>query len=266
VPDLHYFRGSYGGKDAIPLWRDAEASVPNIGGGALSAMRVVLGEVKPEDVFAYVYALLSSPSYVARFSEELLYSSPRVPITKNAELFKKVVGRGRALIHLHTYGNRFVPDNQRRGVVPRGSVRCTIAISESEELYPEEMSYDADTHTLTFGTGAFAPVSEEVWNYSLSGYRVIEGWLKNRRRTGSGRKSSPLDDIRPKRWTAEMTTEFLELLWVVEQTIRAFPELEELLNEVVSGACFEKDELPTPTTTERNAPARGAHEQQVLGL
>ena len=266
VPDLHYFRGSYGGKDVIPLWRDAQAHTPNIGAGALAAIQGVLGEVKPEDLFAYIYALLSSPSYVARFSEELLYSSPRVPITKNIELFKKVVGQGRKLVHLHTYGNRLAPDNQRQGVVPRGSARCTTAISETEELYPEEISYDADTHTLTFGTGAFAPVSEEMWNYSLSGYHVIEGWLKNRRRTGCGRKSSPLDDIRPKRWTAEMTTELLELLWVVEQTIRVFPELESALNEVVAAECFQIDELPAPTDTERSAPARGQHEQQTLGL
>ena len=30
VPDLHHFRGSYGGRDVVPLWRDAEATVPNI--------------------------------------------------------------------------------------------------------------------------------------------------------------------------------------------------------------------------------------------
>ena len=30
VPDKHYFRGSFGGKDIIPLYRDAAAQEPNV--------------------------------------------------------------------------------------------------------------------------------------------------------------------------------------------------------------------------------------------
>ena len=40
----------------------------------------------------------------------------------------------------------------------------------------------------------------------------------------SGRKSSPLDEIRPAGWTAALTTELLELLWVLEATVAVQPE------------------------------------------
>ncbi len=40
VPDLHQFRGSFGGKDAIPLWRDAAATQPNVTAGLLDRLSV----------------------------------------------------------------------------------------------------------------------------------------------------------------------------------------------------------------------------------
>ena len=36
IPDMHHFRGSYGGKDVLPLYRDAEAKEPNIAPGQCS--------------------------------------------------------------------------------------------------------------------------------------------------------------------------------------------------------------------------------------
>ena len=43
IPDLHHFRGSFGGKDAIPLWRDPEATQPNIAEGLLDGIGAAHG-------------------------------------------------------------------------------------------------------------------------------------------------------------------------------------------------------------------------------
>ena len=51
-----------------------------------------------------------------------------------------------------------------------------------------------------------------------------------------------------------MTEEFLELLWVLEATLAMEPDLEEALNRVVSGPCFQASELPQPTSDQRQAP------------
>lgn len=51
---------------------------------------------------------------------------------------------------------------------------------------------------------------------------------------GAGRRSSPLDEIRPERWTPAFTEEFLELLWVLEATVAKYPALESLLDRVVA--------------------------------
>ena len=93
-----------------------------------------------------------------------------------------------------------------------------------------------------------------VWEFSVSAFQVVKSWLGYRMREGAGRRSSPLDEIRPTRWTAQFTRELLELLWVLEGTVDRQPKLAELLEAVVAGACFGAEELPEPEAWEREAP------------
>ena len=253
IPDLHHFRGSFGGKDAIPLWRDANASEPNVTVGLMAQLGEELGfEVRPEDLFAYCYALLASPDYVERFSEELIVPGPRIPLTKDPALFRQGAGQGADLIRLHTYGERFAEAGNRAAL--QGFARCTQSVGETAETYPEDFEYDESRQTLRVGDGEFGPVRPEVWEFSVSRFQVVRSWLAYRMRDGAGRRSSPLDDIRPTRWTAQFTRELLELLWVLEATVERWPALAELLVAVAAGACFGADELPVPEAGEREAP------------
>ena len=83
----------------------------------------------------------------------------------------------------------------------------------------------------------------------------MQSWLGYRMKKRAGKKSSPLDDIRPERWTPKMSEELLELLWVLEETLAMEPELEKALDNVVAGPCFTAAELPQPKPEERSAPA-----------
>ncbi len=59
IPDLHHFRGSYGAKNAIPLYRTADASEPDLLPGLLKRLGAAYGRaVTPELFAAYVYCLL----------------------------------------------------------------------------------------------------------------------------------------------------------------------------------------------------------------
>jgi Type ISP C-terminal specificity domain len=75
-----------------------------------------------------------------------------------------------------------------------------------------------------------------VYNFEVSGLKVVQSWLGYRMKRPKGKKSSPLDDITPDRWSGQFTTEFLELLWILEATIATYPEQAKLLNEVVRKA------------------------------
>ena len=114
----------------VPLWRDAEATEPNITGGLPEAVSAVHGAaVSAERLFAYAYGILSQPEYVRRFWDELELPPPRLPITKHSDLFARVADHGKRLLHLHTYRS-----------VPQGEARCTKSVSLDE--YPAGFHYD----------------------------------------------------------------------------------------------------------------------------
>ena len=253
LPDLHSFRGSFGGKHIIPLWRGADATAPNVTNGILELISTSYNaSIFPEQLFAYAYGILAQPEYVARFWDELELPPPRLPITKDPDLFARVAEHGRQLIYLHTYCRRFGRPGDD-GLVPQGEARYSEPVSQEE--YPADFDYDPSTRVLRIGDHKFAPVAPEVWSYSISGLEVVKSWLNYRKREPSGRRSSPLDDIRPERW--EFAEELLELLWVLEATIALGPNGAALLESVCDSEIFTTDELPVPTSRER-APPRPA--------
>ncbi len=276
VPDLHHFSGR-GAKDTIPLYRTADASEPNLLPGLLDRLGVEYGRpVTPEDFAAYVYGVSAHPAFTARFSTELDTRELRIPVTRDRARFEQVRGQGARLLWLHTWGERFTseepahgpspavprPDGPRpRGRVPPGAARCTRAVPADAEGFPAAFRYDGAARTLHVGEGEYAPVAPEVYGFEVSGLKVVQSWLRYRMRNGAGRTSSPLDAIRPERWPARFTTELLELLWVLEATVEAWPEQESLLEAVVEGECLRADELPPVPDELRKPPpkARRSH-------
>jgi len=258
IPDQHSFRGSFGGKDVIPLYRDAAGTEPNVTAGLLDALGKEHSTTpSPEDLAAYVYALLGGQSYTRRFWNELETPGPRVPMTKDGATFAEAANLGRKLIWLHTYAERFRGDG-RGDDVPQGKATTVKGVSSDPVHYPEEYSYDPAKREIAVGDGRFGPVAPEVWDFEVSGLEVVKSWLGYRMKKRAGKKSSPLDDIRPECWTARMSDEFLELLWVLEATLAMEPELEKVLDRVVAGPCFVAVDLPAPTPEQRKAPDKAA--------
>ena len=153
IPDLDHFRGSFGAKHVIPLWRDGEATIPNVVPGLLESL-----ELTPEELFAYCYALLSAPSYTTRFADELEGPGPHIPLTRDRELFSRAVELGERLLWLHTYGERFAPAGMKAGEVPQGSARAEVAVPSTQEGYPQGHSYEPESLKLRVGEGIFGPV------------------------------------------------------------------------------------------------------------
>ena len=268
VPDLHHFSGR-GAKDTIPLYRTADASEANVLPGLLDRLGAGYGRpVTPEDFAAYVYGVSAHPAFTARFSGELETRELRIPVTRDSALFEEVRSHGARLLWLHTWGERFASDEpargrrrdlrsrglQPRGRIPSGAARCTKAVPGDEEGCPSAFRYDGATRTLHVGEGEYAPVAPEVYGFEVSGLKVVQSWLRYRMRNGAGRASSPLDGIRPGRWTSLFTTELLELLWVLEATVEGWPEQERLLEAVLGGGCLRAGELPPVPEEMRKAP------------
>ena len=81
---------------------------------------------------------------------------------------------------------------------------------------------------------------------------------------GAGKRSSPLDKIRPERWTAQLTTDLLDLLHTLEETVDIQPEQGRLLDEVLAGNCFRARELPPAPEEARRDPRSDETSQATL--
>ncbi len=248
VPDLGHFSGR-GGKDVLPLLRDRLGLTPNASNAVLAVLGERLGEdVSAEDLMAYVYTIGGTGAFSARFDNELAAEVGLIhlPITADAALFGRAAALGRDLLWHHTWGERFAPTGQPD--LPGGRARQITPV----EGMPEKYHYDLATETLTVGTGAFAPVSADVWNFEVSGMGVLSSWLGYRMKTRKGRKSSPLNSIRPTRWT--QTDELLRLLAILDHTVEVTPTAAALLEDILANPLIPAADLPQPTEDQRKPP------------
>lgn len=239
IPDLDHYHAR-GGR-VWPLWLDAAATRPNLVPGLVEALSENLGhEVTAVDFFAYVAGVLASPAYAESFANDLELPGLRVPITADAELFAQCADVGRRVIWLHTFGERCIDATAGR---PKGSPkaptarrpRVTETIPDNESSMPGTLEYDPTTKSLLIGTGRVAPVEPAVWDYEVSGMRVIKRWFDRRKRDPEGKKSSPLDDIVDRVWRPAWTTQLLEVLNVLTLLRDLEPQQRELLEAILIG-------------------------------
>ncbi|GAA4188283.1 hypothetical protein GCM10022252_23230 [Streptosporangium oxazolinicum] len=260
IPDLDHFNG-WGGGGVRPLWRDCLGSVPNMTRDLLEHLRIRLGiPVCADDVLAYVAAITAQPGYTRRFREHLRQPGVRVPLTADSTLWSRAVTIGREILWLHTYGSRCVdPDAGRggseRSLVERFGVKCLTAVRALPERLGEHLDYDPRAQTLTVGSGTFAPVRQEVIDYTVSGRRIVWRWLNDRTvHPRNKRRTSSLDNITQASWNREMTFEFLTLLSVLTGCVLLHPEQDQVLTDVCSGPLIGQADLaaagvlPVPKT------------------
>ncbi|WP_420638372.1 type ISP restriction/modification enzyme [Candidatus Poriferisocius sp.] len=251
VPDLDHFRGSYGAKSIMPLYRDGKGSEPNIAAGLVDALGKHLGlPVNSEDVAAYVYGLCGTPAFCEQFAGILAERAGpvHIPMTAESELFQRAIELGRDLLWWHTWGERFAPPGATG--LPAGETQQIKPV----EGMPEKFAYDPSTGHLTVGTGVFAPVSPEVWDFQVSGLEVLRSWLGYRMKKRKGRRSSPLDDIRPTRWT--QSEELLRVLAILQHTVDVTPTAKTLLSEILDSPLIPTSSLPTPQPHQRKPPKK----------
>lgn len=234
VPDLDHFRNR-GAKDVFPVWRDVEATDPNLGAVLLDRLRAELGEtIRPADVVKYFYGLGGTAAFSDRFREELAIAAGpvRLPITKDRDLFNRVAALGKELLAWHTWGERFTT-----APLERGPAREVATISGR----PDEFGYDPATQILRVGNGTIESVSPEVWDFEVSGMKPLQKWLGYRMAKKRGRTSSPLDSISYDEWS--FTDELLFVISILQRTIDLTPLARELIDQILAGKLFTAEEL-----------------------
>jgi predicted helicase len=127
------------------------------------------GSMGPEDLFAYIYAVLYSPSYRTRYAEFLKTDFPRIPFTKDRDTFIKLAELGQQLIDLH-----LVRSPELDNPISRFCGKGDSAVTKVE--------YDADRGRVGINpTQYFDGVTLDLWSYQVGGYQVLAKWLKDRK-------------------------------------------------------------------------------------
>lgn len=256
IPDLHHYKGSFGGR-VFSLWRDTAATSPNLRSKLLVFLTAAYGgDVSAEDLFAYIVAVAAHPAFTARFQDDLSTPGLHIPLTVKPNIFAEAAELGRTIIWLHTFGERMADENKGRPTGPprlpqtrRPTIPGTGEIPSNPAAMPDTVAYDAAKKRLLIGTGYIENVEPAVWRYEVSGKQVLLQWFsyrkKNRERPiiGDRRQPSPLGNIQPDHWLAEYTTELINVLNVLGWLVDLEPEQAALLERICSGPTISGEEL-----------------------
>ena len=142
---------------------------PNLADRLLPKLSAAYGFTPtPEDVLAYIYAVLYSPTYRQKYAQELRTDFPRIPFTADGELFRQMAALGQQLIDLHLLRS---PSNTA-GVKYQGQGSDRI---DHVRYNPSNgrVSINADKY--------FEGITPEMWEYRIGGYQVLEKYLKDRK-------------------------------------------------------------------------------------
>lgn len=237
IPDVHFFRGSGGGRALPMLHPDGSA---NVAPGLMKLLSMHYGHRIPDtDLVAYIAGVCSHPGFVRRFDEELHTPGVRVPLTKDYTLWIQAVVLGRHVIWLHTYGDIGSHPDGLVGVRDAREAMslpdCEIAVGTS---MPSETSYDPETCELKLGAGMWSKVTPEVRGYTVGGTNVIDSWIGYRLEHPKGRRPSPLDKVNVTAWPNDWSVEFTNLLSVLTQLVELEQAQDELLTEILAGDAF----------------------------
>ena len=178
--------------------------------------------VSPETVLAYIYAVLSSPTYRERYYDFLKYDFPRIPLPHDLEQFRTLAALGQRLIDAHLLKSR--PEIAPTGTGSRPEVAPTGRRGVSA-LHRFEGEGDGvvgrvryvDDRVWINASQYFTDVPADVWEYEVGSYRVCEKWLRDRRGTELRR-----EDIR----------RYRAILVAVAETLGVVGEIDGVLWEV----------------------------------
>jgi hypothetical protein len=269
IPDLHHYKGSFGGR-AFPLWADDAATKPNLPPGLLPVLGAKFGTaITAAAVMAYIAAVAAHPAYIARFHKDLSTPGLRIPLAANAALFREAAELGCRVIWLHTFGERMADAAHGR---PAGPPRLSHdsapyipkegTISDVPEAMPDTIAYDVSKQRLLVGQGFIDRVPPAVWRYEVSGKQVLIQWFSYRRKNrerpiiGDRRQPSPLGDIQPDHWLPEYTTELLNVLNVLALLVELEPKQADLLERICAGPLISESELKTAGALEVPPPPK----------
>jgi len=182
---------------------------PNLNPKLVETLAEVYGkEPTPEEIFSYIYSILYSNIYRSKYAEFLKIDFPRVPFTKDYELFNTIGEYGSKLVELHSLKsaelNNPIAKFQGSGDYQVKKPKCN---EKEKRVYINDDQY-------------FEGIEKEVWEYQIGGYQVLNKWLKDREKLS-------LDDIK----------DYCRIATALEETIKIQRDIDNIYLDIEFSCC-----------------------------
>ncbi len=140
---------------------------------------------EPLEVLGYIYALLYSPNYRKRYEEFLKADYPKILFTNNKDLFRALSLLGIELIGLHVLNQESLNysfEKLKDATIGESCYSPSNKLTEAHDRNPiiKKPSHNKPEQRLYINSSAyFRGVSEEIYNYMIGGYGVLDKYLKS---------------------------------------------------------------------------------------
>jgi len=144
-----------------------EKILPNFNPEILKRIQQGLGEeVKPIELFDYIYAVLHSPNYREQFKEFLKIDFPRIPYPADTDTYHALAQKGKQLREIHLMRGADAWD-------------CETKFPKQGSNVVERRHFQ-DNRVWINQTQYFDGVPQEAWEFYIGGYQPAQNWLKYR--------------------------------------------------------------------------------------
>ena len=142
------------------------------------------------ELFYYIYAILHLPVYRTKYREQLKIDFPKIPTPENLEKVgiskskSDLAKLGQNLVNLHLLGQNPLDPNsasyfravQTNQVQNQNPIRFF-----GGNLKIEKIKFESNQKLWINETSFVATISQEVWEYRIGGYQVLDKYLKSRK-------------------------------------------------------------------------------------
>jgi len=136
---------------------------------ALSSNGEGKGKISPEQILFYCYGIMHSDIYRENYEEFLKIDFPRIPFTKDCNLFLEISKIGEEIGRLHLLESPLLNKIEAEYPVPGDHLMEKPTYDEKyQRLYINKNQY-------------FGKVSKDVLAFTISGYQVLDKYLKSRK-------------------------------------------------------------------------------------
>ena len=154
-------------------------------------------EVTELEIFYYIYAILYSRDYRTKYAEFLKIDFPKIPFVANYSVFIEIARLGKDLTELHLMKKQLPPTVKYEIA---GSNRVESVKYIDGKVYINKIQY-------------FDGVLENVWNFRIGGYQVVDKWLKSRMK---------------RELSVQEILHFIQIIEVLNETIKIMDKIDEI--------------------------------------